>query len=87
MMVKELTASVHVFRRDRAGGWLTALVWHPRLGCWLHAGFQYSVIVPDLRRYGGADGLSCGLSMLVDQPAESLMTPCPRRSRGATEAG
>ncbi len=38
MMVKELTASVHVFRRDAAGGWLTALVRHPRLGCWLPAG-------------------------------------------------
>ena len=37
-MVKELTASVHVFRRDSAGGWLTALVWNPRLGCWLQAG-------------------------------------------------
>jgi hypothetical protein len=38
MMVKELTASVYVFRRDAAGGWLTALVRHPRLGCWLPAG-------------------------------------------------
>lgn len=36
-MVKELTASVHVFRRDPAGGWVTALVRHPRLGCWLPA--------------------------------------------------
>jgi hypothetical protein len=33
MMVKELTASVHVFRRDPAGGWLAALVRHPRVGC------------------------------------------------------
>ena len=37
-MVKELTASVHVFRRDPAGDWLTALIRHPRLGCWLPAG-------------------------------------------------
>jgi hypothetical protein len=48
--------------------------------------FQYSVIVPDLRRYGWADGLSCGLFIPVDQPAESPTTAYPRRSRGATEA-
>lgn len=41
-MVKELTASVHVFRRDPAGGWVTALVRHPRLGCWLPAGGHVS---------------------------------------------
>jgi hypothetical protein len=28
------TASTFVFRRE-AGTWLTALVWHPRLDCWL----------------------------------------------------
>ena len=34
MVIKEPTASTFVFRRE-AGTWLTALVWHPRLECWL----------------------------------------------------
>jgi 8-oxo-dGTP pyrophosphatase MutT (NUDIX family) len=37
-VINEPTASVFVIRRDRQQGWLTALVWHPRLGCWLPAG-------------------------------------------------
>jgi 8-oxo-dGTP pyrophosphatase MutT (NUDIX family) len=37
-MINEPTASVFIIRRDRQEGWLTALVWHPRLECWLPAG-------------------------------------------------
>ena len=32
------TSSVFILRRDRERGWMTALVWHPRLECWLPAG-------------------------------------------------
>ena len=37
-MIKELTASVLIVRPDDAGDWQTALIWHPRLECWLPAG-------------------------------------------------
>ena len=37
MVIKEPTASTFVFRRE-ARTWLTALVWHPRLECWLPSG-------------------------------------------------
>ena len=37
MVIKEPTSSVFVFREE-AGTWLTALVWHPRLECWLPSG-------------------------------------------------
>jgi hypothetical protein len=37
-MITELTSSVLILRRDPGTGWLVALVWHPRLGCWLAAG-------------------------------------------------
>lgn len=37
-MIKEATASTFVFRRDAGGLWRTALVWHPRLECWLPSG-------------------------------------------------
>lgn len=37
-MIKEHTASCFVLRRDSEGGWLVAMVWHPRLDCWLPAG-------------------------------------------------
>ncbi|MGH3251019.1 MAG: NUDIX domain-containing protein, partial [Trebonia sp.] len=37
-MINEPTASTFILRRDRERGWLAALVWHPRLGCWLPAG-------------------------------------------------
>lgn len=37
-MIIEPTASVFILRRDRERGWVTALVWHPRLECWLPAG-------------------------------------------------
>lgn len=38
MIIKELTASVFIVRQDNAGTWQTALIWHPRLECWLPAG-------------------------------------------------
>ncbi len=37
-MITEPTSSVSILRRDRERGWMTALVWHPRLECWLAAG-------------------------------------------------
>ncbi|MDQ2874881.1 MAG: NUDIX domain-containing protein [Actinomycetota bacterium] len=37
-MIKEATASTFVFRKDPGGAWETALVWHPRLECWLPSG-------------------------------------------------
>ena len=37
-MITEPTSSVFILRRDRERGWMTALVWHPRLECWLPAG-------------------------------------------------
>lgn len=37
-MTRELTSSVFILRRDPGNGWLAALVWHPRLDCWLPAG-------------------------------------------------
>jgi 8-oxo-dGTP pyrophosphatase MutT (NUDIX family) len=37
-VINEATASTFILRRDRERGWLTALVWHPRLACWLPAG-------------------------------------------------
>jgi ADP-ribose pyrophosphatase YjhB (NUDIX family) len=37
-MIKEPTASVFIFRQGAERGWLAALVWHPRLQCWLPAG-------------------------------------------------
>lgn len=37
MAIKEPTSSTFVFRRE-AGTWLTALIWHPRLECWLPSG-------------------------------------------------
>ena len=36
-VVKEPTSTVFVFRRDD-GHWRTALVWHPRLECWIPPG-------------------------------------------------
>jgi ADP-ribose pyrophosphatase YjhB (NUDIX family) len=38
MVTRELTASVFIVRQDIAGTWQTALIWHPRLECWLPAG-------------------------------------------------
>jgi ADP-ribose pyrophosphatase YjhB (NUDIX family) len=37
-VINEPTASVFILRQDRERGWLVALVWHPRLECWLPAG-------------------------------------------------
>jgi hypothetical protein len=37
-MISELTSNVLILRRDQRSGWLVALVWHPRLDCWLAAG-------------------------------------------------
>jgi 8-oxo-dGTP pyrophosphatase MutT (NUDIX family) len=37
-VIKEATASTFVFGRDAGGVWRTALVWHPRLGCWMPSG-------------------------------------------------
>jgi hypothetical protein len=37
-VIIEPMASVFILRRDRERGWLVALVWHPRLECWLPAG-------------------------------------------------
>ena len=37
MVIKESTSSTFVFRR-KSGTWLTALVWHPRLECWVPSG-------------------------------------------------
>jgi len=37
-VIIEPTSSVFILRRDRERGWLTALIWHPRLECWLPAG-------------------------------------------------
>jgi len=37
-MIKEPTASVFIVGQDGAGDWQTALIWHPRLRCWLPAG-------------------------------------------------
>jgi 8-oxo-dGTP pyrophosphatase MutT (NUDIX family) len=37
-VIIESTSSVFILRYDREDGWLTALVWHPRLDCWLPAG-------------------------------------------------
>jgi 8-oxo-dGTP pyrophosphatase MutT (NUDIX family) len=37
-VIIEATSSVFILRHDRELGWVTALVWHPRLECWLPAG-------------------------------------------------
>ena len=37
-VIKEPTASVFIFCEEPDGRWRTALVWHPRLGCWLPPG-------------------------------------------------
>ena len=37
-MIIEPTSSVFILRRDSERGWLTALIWHPRLECWRPAG-------------------------------------------------
>ena len=37
-MITEPTSSVFILRLDPGRGWLAALVWHPRLECWLPAG-------------------------------------------------
>jgi 8-oxo-dGTP pyrophosphatase MutT (NUDIX family) len=37
-VITEPTSSVFILRRDRERGWMTALVWHSRLECWLPAG-------------------------------------------------
>lgn len=37
-MIIESTSSVFILRRDSEDCWLAALVWHPRLECWLPAG-------------------------------------------------
>ena len=37
-MIIEATSSVLILRHDRERGWVTALVWHSRLECWLPAG-------------------------------------------------
>ena len=37
-MIIEPTSSVFILRRHDEDGWLAALVWHPRLECWLPAG-------------------------------------------------
>jgi 8-oxo-dGTP pyrophosphatase MutT (NUDIX family) len=36
-VIKEPTASTFIFCPD-GGTWRTALIWHPRLACWLPAG-------------------------------------------------
>jgi ADP-ribose pyrophosphatase YjhB (NUDIX family) len=38
MMVKEVTASVLIVRQYGADAWQAALIWRPRLECWLPAG-------------------------------------------------
>ena len=48
-MIRELTASVLIVRPDDAGDWQTALIWHPRLECWLPAGGTSSPARPPLR--------------------------------------
>jgi hypothetical protein len=37
-VIKEATASTFVFGRGGDGQWRTALVWHPRLECWMPSG-------------------------------------------------
>jgi 8-oxo-dGTP pyrophosphatase MutT (NUDIX family) len=37
-VIKEAAASTFVFREDPGGVWRTALVWHPRLECWMPSG-------------------------------------------------
>jgi 8-oxo-dGTP pyrophosphatase MutT (NUDIX family) len=37
-VIIEPTSSVFILCHDRERGWVTALVWHPRLECWLPAG-------------------------------------------------
>jgi len=37
-VIIEPTSSVLILHRDQERGWLAALVWHPRLKCWLPAG-------------------------------------------------
>ena len=37
-MIIEPTSSVLIVCYARERGWVTALVWHPRLECWLPAG-------------------------------------------------
>jgi hypothetical protein len=39
-MIKEPTASVFILRQYDAGTWQTALIWHPRLECWLPTGVR-----------------------------------------------
>jgi hypothetical protein len=40
-VIIEPTLSVFILCRGRERGWLAALVWHPRLECWLPPGGSF----------------------------------------------
>jgi ADP-ribose pyrophosphatase YjhB (NUDIX family) len=61
-VIIEPTSSVFILRRDRERGWLAALVWHPRLECWLAAGGHVE---------GNETAAHCGVREALEFPVKS----------------
>jgi len=78
-VIKEPTSSVFILRRNRERGWLTALVWHPRLDCWVPAGGH---VEPDETAAQCAirEALETGLDITLDPgPAVPVPAGFPHR--------
>jgi ADP-ribose pyrophosphatase YjhB (NUDIX family) len=67
-VIIEPTSSVFTLRVDREDGWLAALVWHPRLGCWLPAGGHVE---------GNETAAQCGIREALEFPGWSPKCPPP----------
>jgi 8-oxo-dGTP pyrophosphatase MutT (NUDIX family) len=68
-VIIEPTSSVFILRRHRDDGWLVALVWHPRLECWLPAGGHVE---------GNETAAQCGLREALEETGlDALLVPGP----------
>jgi 8-oxo-dGTP pyrophosphatase MutT (NUDIX family) len=68
-VIIEPTSSVFILRRDRERGWVTALVWHPRLECWLPAGGHVET---------GETAAQCGIREALEETGlEVTLVPGP----------
>jgi 8-oxo-dGTP pyrophosphatase MutT (NUDIX family) len=68
-VIIEPTSSVFILRQDRERGWVTALVWHPRLECWLPAGGHVE---------GNETAAQCGIREALEETGlEVTLVPGP----------
>jgi 8-oxo-dGTP pyrophosphatase MutT (NUDIX family) len=68
-VIIEPTSSVFILRHDRERGWAIALVWHPRLECWLPAGGHVEA---------DETAAQCGIREALEETGlEVTLVPCP----------